>query len=164
MQGSAHKSTFAAMGDDPKTANLLSKVLDQNGDPIVCDNASDPLYQGNEITSPNVSMQKYNKIKASRSRYGSKEFSLNSMYIQSEDAANSLMGWVIDKTMAPRRQMVIETFALPHLQLGDIVTIDYTMPGDIEYVDPTTRFVVQDISYSRALEGPNQSIKVVEII
>ena len=127
-------------------------------------NASDPVYQGNEITSPNVSMQKYNKIKASRSRYGSKEFSLNSMYIQSEDAANSLMGWVIDKTMAPRRQMVIETFALPHLQLGDIVTIDYTMPGDIEYVDPTTRFVVQDISYSRALEGPNQSIKVVEII
>ena len=39
MQGSAHKSTFAAMGDDPKTANLLSKVLDQNGDPIVCDNS-----------------------------------------------------------------------------------------------------------------------------
>ncbi len=39
MQGSAHKSTFAAMGDDPNTATLLNKILDQNGDPMVCDNA-----------------------------------------------------------------------------------------------------------------------------
>jgi len=39
MQGSAHKSTFAAIGDDPKTAALLSEILDQNGDPVICDNA-----------------------------------------------------------------------------------------------------------------------------
>ncbi len=39
MQGSAHKRTFAAIGDDPKAAALLSEILDQNGDPIVCDNA-----------------------------------------------------------------------------------------------------------------------------
>ena len=38
MQGSAHKRTFAAIGDDPKTAALLSEILDQNGDPVVCDN------------------------------------------------------------------------------------------------------------------------------
>lgn len=39
MQGSAHFRTFKAIGDDPKTATLLSKILDQNGDPVVCDNA-----------------------------------------------------------------------------------------------------------------------------
>jgi hypothetical protein len=39
MQGSAHKRTFAAIGDDPKTAALLSEILDRNGDPVVCDNA-----------------------------------------------------------------------------------------------------------------------------
>ena len=39
MQGSAHQSTFAAIGDDPKTAPLLGEILDQNGDPVVCDNA-----------------------------------------------------------------------------------------------------------------------------
>ena len=39
MQGSAHKSTFAAIGDDPKTANLLEEILDQNGDPLACNNA-----------------------------------------------------------------------------------------------------------------------------
>ena len=39
MQGSAHQRTFAAIGDDPKTAALLGDILDQNGDPVVCDNA-----------------------------------------------------------------------------------------------------------------------------
>ena len=39
MQGSAHKSTFAAIGDDPMTAKLLSEILDKNGDPVVCDKA-----------------------------------------------------------------------------------------------------------------------------
>ena len=39
MQGSAHKRTFAALGDDPKTAALLTDILDPNGDPLVCDNA-----------------------------------------------------------------------------------------------------------------------------
>ncbi|MBC8873714.1 MAG: hypothetical protein H8E44_30110 [Planctomycetes bacterium] len=39
MQGSAHKRTFAAIGDDPKTAALLREILDQNGEPVECDNA-----------------------------------------------------------------------------------------------------------------------------
>ena len=39
MQGSAHQSTFAAIGDDPTTAPLLNEILDKNGDPVVCDNA-----------------------------------------------------------------------------------------------------------------------------
>ena len=39
MQGSAHKRTFAAIGDDPKTAALLKEILDENGDPVACNNA-----------------------------------------------------------------------------------------------------------------------------
>lgn len=39
MQGSAHQSTFAAIGDDPKSAPLLREILDKNGDPVVSDNA-----------------------------------------------------------------------------------------------------------------------------
>lgn len=33
MQGSAHKRTFAAMGDDPKTTPLLRDILQANGEP-----------------------------------------------------------------------------------------------------------------------------------
>ena len=39
MQGSAHKRTFAAMGDDPISAKLLNEILDKNGNPVVSDNA-----------------------------------------------------------------------------------------------------------------------------
>lgn len=39
MQGSAHQSTFAAIGDDPETAGLLGEILDPLGHPVVCDNA-----------------------------------------------------------------------------------------------------------------------------
>lgn len=39
MQGSAHKRTFAAIGDDPATAGLLKEILDEQGDPRVSDNA-----------------------------------------------------------------------------------------------------------------------------
>ncbi|MCB1086013.1 MAG: hypothetical protein KDM63_03135 [Verrucomicrobiae bacterium] len=37
MQGSAHRSTFSAMGDDPRTAPLLDEILDADGEPVVCD-------------------------------------------------------------------------------------------------------------------------------
>ncbi|MFT6178681.1 MAG: alpha-galactosidase [Akkermansiaceae bacterium] len=39
MQGSAHQSTFAAIGDDSKTAPLLKEILDDEGKPVVCENA-----------------------------------------------------------------------------------------------------------------------------
>ena len=126
-------------------------------------NFSDPQYQGNEIVSPQTSLEAYNKIKASRSKYGNRQFSLESMYIQSEDFAENLMQWIIDKTMRPRREISITTFPMPHLQLGDLVTIEYTMQDNIEYVDPDTRFIINDITYSRTPDGPNQTIRVIEV-
>ena len=47
MQGSAHKRTFAAMGDDPKTAALLKEILGENGEPVVCDNVWISYLTGN---------------------------------------------------------------------------------------------------------------------
>jgi hypothetical protein len=126
-------------------------------------NFSDPEYRGNEIVSPQVSLEKYNKIKASRSKYGKREFSLESMYIQSEDFAENIMGWIIDKTMRPRREVTLIIFPMPHLQLGDIVIIDYTMPDGKEYVSSSTRFYINDMTYSRTPDSVSQTIKVVEI-
>ena len=47
MQGSAHQGTFAAIGDDPKTAPLLKQIVDDNGEPVVCDNAWINYLTGN---------------------------------------------------------------------------------------------------------------------
>jgi hypothetical protein len=39
MQGSAHQSTFAAIGDDPESAPLLKEILDESGKPVVSPNS-----------------------------------------------------------------------------------------------------------------------------
>lgn len=126
-------------------------------------NMSDPIYTGGEIVSPLEEIQRYNRIKASRATSGTKEFSLDSLYIQSENQAAELMSWLVDKTMRERRQIVIKCFPMPNLQLGDIVTIDYVMPDNKRYVDETKRFVVSEISYSHSGEDISQIIRVVEV-
>ena len=39
MQGSAHYNTFAAIGDDPKTAPMLQEILNEERKPVEADNA-----------------------------------------------------------------------------------------------------------------------------
>lgn len=58
MQGSAHKRTFEVIGDDPETSYLLEKILDEDGKPVVCENAyitySTNLQQSDTILSGRV--------------------------------------------------------------------------------------------------------------
>jgi hypothetical protein len=126
-------------------------------------NMSDPIYTGGEIISPLEEIQKYNRIKASRAKIGTKEFSLESLYIQSENQAAELMSWLVDKTMRERREIVAQCFPMPHLQLGDIVTIDYIMPDNKRYVDETKRFVISEIVYGHSSDNISQTIRMVEV-
>jgi hypothetical protein len=130
-------------------------------------NFSDPKYSFNGLESPTKALQEYNQIKASRAKYGSREFSLESMYIQSDDYANNLMGWLINKTMRPRRKLSIKTYAMPHLQIGDLVSVDYTLPDDedrvIKFIDPSKKFIVTQISYNRSQNGPENTVSLVEV-
>jgi hypothetical protein len=124
---------------------------------------SDPSYDNGNIISPQVQLSRYNEVKSSRARFGQRQFSMDSMYIQSQDQAEDLMGWIIEKTMRPRRQVYMTVFPMPQAQLGDLVTIEYTMPGGIDYVSPQTKFIIKEINYSRSLEGPSQDIKLIEV-
>jgi hypothetical protein len=126
-------------------------------------NFSDPLIVNNVLSSPIRADKIYQNIKNSRSKYGSRSFSLDSYYIQNEDSANSIMDWLINRTLRPRKSMVVEAFGVPHIQLGDIVNINFDLPDGYKFVDVDTKFVVTSISYSRAPEGPNVSMGVVEI-
>jgi hypothetical protein len=130
-------------------------------------NFSDPVYSFNGLESPNKALQQYNQIKTSRAKYGSREFSLESMYIQSDDYAENLMGWLINKTMRPRRVLSVKTYAMPHLQIGDLVSLDYTLPEsdekEIKFVETDKRFVVTEISYNRNQNGPENTVKLVEV-
>jgi hypothetical protein len=126
-------------------------------------NFADPLIINNIITNPERQEKIYDTILGSRSKYGKREFTLDSPYIQDQDLANSLMGWITSKTIKPRKNIQLEVFAMPHLQLGDIVTIDYEMPTGDKFINNTKQFIVSEMQYARNESGPSQTIRVVEV-
>ena len=114
--------------------------------------------------SPLVEKQKFNKISLSRMTYGKNEFSIDAPYIQTQDSAQELMGWIIEKLMEPKKSVGVNMFAIPTLQLGDIVTIDYKDSANVPLVSDTeTRFVVYNIEYERDNLGPTMTVYLSEV-
>jgi hypothetical protein len=115
------------------------------------------------ILSPGTQKELYNDIKASRITYGRNQFLLDSIYIQSADAANNLMKWLISKIMKPRKSVGVSIFANPTIQLGDIVSIDYSDSSDEVAFEPEKRFVVYSIDYKKDSFGPSMSLYLSEV-
>jgi len=128
-------------------------------------NLSDPELLGSTLTlSPLVEKARYDEIRLSRLTYGKNEFSIETPYIQTQDDAESLMGWIVNKTMVPRKDIGINAFSIPTLQLGDIVTVNYKDSDGLDLVTPDdSRFVVYNIEYARRLTGPSMSIYLSEV-
>jgi hypothetical protein len=127
-------------------------------------NFSNPqLKEDLTILSPGTQKELYNDIKSSRITYGRNQFLLDSIYIQSADAANNLMKWLISKIMKPRRSVGVSIFANPTIQLGDIVSIDYSDSSDEVTFDPEKRFVVYSIDYKKDSSGPSMSLYLSEV-
>jgi hypothetical protein len=118
----------------------------------------------NAITSINRKKQEKEDIRNSRITYGKNEFNLSSSYIQSHDAAQSLMGWMISKIMKPRKSVGVQVFGLPIVQLGDIVNIDYVADGADQIAPPTSRFVVYSMEYENSVNGPSTVLYLSEVV
>jgi hypothetical protein len=128
-------------------------------------NFSDPELKGNTLlVSPLVENAKYDNIKQSRMIYGKNEFSIDSLYIQTDDDAQSLMGWIINKLMIPKKAVGADIFSIPTLQLGDIVTINYKDSNGLDLITSNAvRFVIYNIEYSRDNSGPSMKIFMSEV-
>ena len=128
-------------------------------------NLADPEFSGDALTySPLVEKSKYNEIKLSRLIYGKNEFSIDSTYIQTEDDAQALMKWIINKLMSPKKSVGVNLFSIPTLQLGDIVTIDYKDSNGVNAVaSDLSRFVIYNIEYSRSNSGPSMTLYLSEV-
>jgi hypothetical protein len=127
-------------------------------------NFSDPVITNNNlIVSPGRSEKIYDSLKNSRSVYGNKSFSLDSVYIQNEDSAKDIMKWILDKTIRPRKVFEIDTFATAHIQLGDIVKIDFDLPEGVKMVDENKRFVVISAQYGRSSSDVRSQLRVMEV-
>jgi hypothetical protein len=96
--------------------------------------------------------------------YGKNEFTIDSPYIQTQDDAESMMNWIINKVMVPKKSIGVNIFSIPTIQLGDIVTVDYKDSDGLNLVTSNlSRFVVYNIEYSRSLEGPSMTIYLSEV-
>jgi len=126
---------------------------------------SDPEFSGDLlIRSPQKVAQDYTDIKFSRMTYGKRQFSLAAPYIQSQDDADNLMGWLSEKIMKPRKSIGVSVFGLPTLQLGDIVEVDYTNNDGVNEAGPEgSRFVVYSIDYARDTSGPSSTVYLSEV-
>jgi hypothetical protein len=111
-----------------------------------------------------IEKSRYDEIKLSRLTYGKNEFSIDSPYIQTQDDAEQMIKWIINKVMVPKKSIGVNIFSIPTLQLGDIVTIDYKDNDGLNLVTSNlSRFVIYNIEYSRSLEGPSMTIYLSEV-
>jgi len=95
------------------------------------------------VSSPLKLKEDFYDIKLSRLTYGQNNFSIETPYVQTQDAATELMGWMIEKIMKPRKSLGLKIFSNPLIQLGDIIKINYKNENGVEEVAKDgDRFVV----------------------
>ena len=128
-------------------------------------NLSDPELQGSTVVeSPFKFTQQYEKIKQSRILYGKNDFTLDSLYIQDQDTAESILGWIIEKNARPRKSVGLNIFSMPTLQLGDIVNIYYKDKDGVDMIDSENKkYVVYNINYKRSSAGPAMTVYLSEV-
>ena len=127
---------------------------------------SNPETVGSSLLfSPVKEKKEYQDIKNSRTTYGKREFNLDTPYVQTQDDANELMGWMISKIMKPRMSVGVKLFGASTLQLGDIVNINYKSGDNVDQIlSPESRFVVYNIEYSNDGSGPEISAYLSEVV
>ena len=124
-------------------------------------NFTEELYSGG--TGAANYQRLYTDVLNSRNKYGRNDFSIQTEYIQTDAAAESMMDWIIQKVIYPRKTIGITAFGVPHLQLGDIVKVNYNN-GSVDIVcDPETRFVVYNIEYSKDSGQTSTTVHLAEV-
>ena len=125
-------------------------------------NMSESIYSGSN--NADQYQRLYSDLINSRNKYGRSDFSIDAQYVQTTGAAESMMDWIIKKVIYPKKTIGVETFATPHLQLGDIVNISYKDSNDISYIsDETTRFVVYNIEYKKENASSSTVVYLAEV-
>jgi hypothetical protein len=126
---------------------------------------SDPInnFDGTLI-NPLIQREEYNRILNSRSKYGANEFTLESQYIQTDEAAEDVFGWTLEKISKPKILIGLNTFATFNLQLGDLLTINYKNNDGLNIIsDPNKKFVIYNMEYTKDLNGQNVIMYLAEV-
>jgi len=126
---------------------------------------SDPINREDGVlVDPAIEREEYNRILNSRGKYGINEFNISSEYIQTDDAAEEVFGWIIDKVSKPKILVGLNTFATHNLQLGDIIQINYKNNEGVDIIAPfDKRFVIYNIEYNKSLGEETMTIFLAEV-
>jgi hypothetical protein len=128
-------------------------------------NFSDPVVNPDgTLVNPFTEREQYNRIVNSRTKYGTNEFTIESPYIQTDNVAEEIFGWTVDKISKPRIVLGINTFSTFNLQLGDILQINYKNVDGIDVISDTDkRFVIYNMEYSKNTGSENTVLYLVEV-
>jgi hypothetical protein len=129
-------------------------------------NLADPQVDSdNNLISPVRVQGEYQNLKNQRILNGRKEFSLSAPYLQSNGSATDTLEWLISKITREKRIVSVDVFGMPIIQLGDIVSVDYTNADGVVELSPESRFIVYNIAYSRdSSSGPSTTLTLCEVI
>jgi hypothetical protein len=103
-------------------------------------------------------------IRNNRKVYGSKAFTIDSPYIQSQEMAENLMSWVVEKVSKPRKAVGVEIFGMPIIQLGDIIEFYYDESKTKPNAVTGSRFVVYGIEHDTEEAGPSTKLYLSEVV
>jgi hypothetical protein len=122
-------------------------------------------FSGSDLVQSPIDAKKdFIDIKLSRLTQGIKEFNITSPYIQTQDSATSLMRWLTERIMRPRKSVGVEVFGLPILQLGDLVELDYASPNGFNEISlRESKFVIYNMEYSKRFDGLQIRVYLSEV-
>jgi len=128
-------------------------------------NFSNPItgFDGT-ITDPFIQREEYNRILNSKTKYGSNEFSIETNYLQTDDAAEDIFGWILKNVTRPKILVGINVFGTFNLQLGDIVNVNYINNDGVNVVaPPEKKFVVYSMEYTKDVSNQNIVAYLAEV-
>jgi hypothetical protein len=134
---------------------------------------SNPVFDdGALLNNPVKYKEQWQSVQRSREKYGLNEFpQINTIYLQDELTAESMLGWIISQTHKPKQTIGVNLFGMSHLQLGDIVDVDYSVvpansPNDAKLDTLSSkdkRYLAYQIQMTKGVQGANQTVYLVEV-
>lgn len=184
----SHADRLIDLGQDETTLSILGIPFEDNPEKTL---TMDDYLSGNyEGAATNVAYDLGNEFRkqlvAARAVGQTDKIDFESLFIQNREYALRMMRWLSGFMGTERTELDVKAFAVPHIQIGDIVTIDYNIPfynentvpattnemspiepafvqKTIPFIDNDKRFMVQSISVDRDIDGPEYSLHLIEL-
>ena len=180
---------LASSGGESNLSLLGLPFQDNEPTSITIDDYLTGNYEGaatNVAYDINTDFRK--NLLAIRASGATDRIAFDSQYIQNRDYALKMLKWLKGFMGVERTELEVKAFGIPHIQLGDIVRVEYDIPlydekkvpanpkgsnitplepsfiqKTVPFIDQNKLFMVQSISIDRNEDGPDYTLRLIEI-